>query len=485
MKVKDSTETERDNKIWVGYKQDQGFELSEGNEALINNLTHRFNDMLKKALESQMKAYQGQKNKRKQKSRLKARIKFISYVEAFIAPFVIILGYIFPRKKKNVLFMGRFHSGFLDNIKYLYLHLHENGYQEKYNLYFFGYKDAIVPELKELGFKAINFPSFKAFWLLLRAGLIITDNAHWTTHHRYNLSLKIPKIQMWHGIGFKRIRLSDDDFVKKSKGWRGLINYKIPGQLAVYNTFISTSKYFTEEVFEPSFKPKELVEIGYPRNDVMFDDYTIRDEYLKLNADTTTMDRILDLKEQGKKVILYSPTFRKARKHSVSKDQIDFDQLDAFATKYDMYIVFKLHPLPHFKLDFSKYTNIIEYNSKSDIYPMFKYFDAMITDYSSIYMDYLLTDHPVFFFLYDLEYYTTICRDIHPDFMELAPGEKCMTQYELQKALYDFLILEKDEWSIEREKIRSMSWNNVDGKSAQNVWNYIESKYFKTRKGKK
>ena len=124
---------------------------------------------------------------------------------------------------------------------------------------------------------------------------------------------------------------------------------------------------------------------------------------------------------------------------------------------------FKLHPLPVFNIDFECFTNIIEYNNRSDVYPAFRYFDAMITDYSSIYMDYLLLDRPVFFFLYDLEYYKTVCRDIRTDFMELSPGEKCMTQYDLQLALYDFLVMDKDEWSEERANIREMSWSHIDG----------------------
>ena len=52
------------------------------------------------------------------------------------------------------------------------------------------------------------------------------------------------------------------------------------------------------------------------------------------------ISRIIELKNSGKKVILYAPTFRNARHHSITKNQVNFAQLDAFAAKYDIYIVF-------------------------------------------------------------------------------------------------------------------------------------------------
>ena len=80
-----------------------------------------------------------------------------------------------PKKRKNVLFMGRYKSGFLDNVKYLYLYLQENGYDKDYNLYFMGHRDNVVDQLQEMGFKAINFSIYKS---------ILANTSGWVNYYR-------------------------------------------------------------------------------------------------------------------------------------------------------------------------------------------------------------------------------------------------------------------------------------------------------------
>jgi CDP-glycerol glycerophosphotransferase (TagB/SpsB family) len=425
--------------------------------------------------------YLVKKKRAKEKRKKRLRRLFVLLCQAFIMPFASVLSYIIPKKRKSILFMGRDKSGFMDNQKYLYLYLYENGFNEKYDLCFAGCRDDSVAELNKMGFKTVNFPSFKAYWSLLRAGLIVTDNAHWTTRNRSHFAKNTPTVQMWHGIGFKKIRLSDDEFVKKSKGLRGFLRYRVTGQLVKYDTFISTTKYFSDTVFSKSFEINEIVEIGYPRNDVFLDKYKYDENNIMLNVDKVIYNKIKDLKSGGKKVVLYAPTFRHAKKYTVSKQQVDYGRLNEFAKENNIYIVLKLHPLLKHMPQYDGYTNILQCDSRSDIYPMFRYFDGLITDYSSIYLDFLLLDRPIFFFQYDLEFYTSTCRDINPEHLNLSPGEKCTEQSRLEQTLYDTLVLDKDDWADERERVRELSWGDCKGDSSRQVWTYIENKYFKSR----
>ncbi len=51
--------------------------------------------------------------------------------------------------------------------------------------------------------------------------------------------------------------------------------------------------------------------------------------------------------------------------------------------------------------------NIVLMNPKSDAYPLLSLCDALLTDYSSIYFDFLLLDRPMIFYPYDFEDYVT------------------------------------------------------------------------------
>ena len=412
------------------------------------------------------------------KMKSKFRKDFIYLFDAFFSPFVAALSFVIPKRKDLILFMGRQNSGFLDNVKYLYLYLYEHEWNLKYKIIFVGHNDIALNELAENGFSVVNYkPSFRVYGLLLRAGLIITDNAHWTTHNRYNAALRSHKIQLWHGIGFKKIRLTDEKFKKASKGLRGFITHRLTGQLAIYDAFLSTSAFFTEEVFYPSFLPKEIFISGYPRNDSFLSGTTFEESHIMINVDKETYYRVKQLKQNGSKIVLYAPTFRKAKKYAVGKENLDFTRLSEFGAKHNIYFVFKLHPLPQYKIDFNQFSNVLEYNNRNDVYPLFRYVDLLITDYSSIYMDYLLLDRPCLFFTYDLDYYVNSCRGIREDFMDLAPGAKCFTQDELHYQLYRILIENIDEWAVQRKSIRDLSWEYQGGESCRTTWEYIYSKF--------
>lgn len=408
----------------------------------------------------------------------KRRSRMICIIDSLFSILVIPLSYIVPKKKNLILFMGRQNSGFLDNVKYLYIYLYEHHYNEKYDIIFVGHNDISLEQLNAVGFKTINYrPSIKVYGLLLRANLIITDNAHWTTHNRYNAALKAKKIQLWHGIGFKNIRLTDEKFRKAAHSIKGFFSHRLTGQLAIYDLFLSTSKFYTDKVFAPSFLPKEFFVCGYPRNDVFLQETPFLEEHKLINVDVPVYEKIKSLKQQGKKIILYTPTFRKARQYNISEEFLNFSMLSDFGESINAVFVFKLHPLPKYNIDFSLYNNVIEYNNRKDVYPLFKYADLLITDYSSIYMDYLLLDRPCLFFIYDFNYYIQSCRGVMHDIVDSAPGEKCKNQEELHNQLYQILVEHIDLWADQRKKVRDMAWEYQEGNSCQKAWDYISSKY--------
>jgi CDP-glycerol glycerophosphotransferase (TagB/SpsB family) len=84
---------------------------------------------------------------------------------------------------------------------------------------------------------------------------------------------------------------------------------------------------------------------------------------------------------------------------------------------------------------------------------------ALITDYSSIYMDYLLLDKPVLFLVPDLERYVREDRDLQFDFGAMTPGPKLASWPELAAELAR--QLDQDSYSTERRRLRQLGFDDL------------------------
>ena len=97
-------------------------------------------------------------------------------------------------------------------------------------------------------------------------------------------------------------------------------------------------------------------------------------------------------------------------------------------------------------------------NKDADPYVFLKMADVLITDYSSIYFDYLLLDRPIIFFDYDLKEYLNDSRELYFDYDEFTPGEKVSNYHELKKAIFKSVNSDKEYttgYSEFRKKIRA------------------------------
>ena len=78
--------------------------------------------------------------------------------------------------------------------------------------------------------------------------------------------------------------------------------------------------------------------------------------------------------------------------------------------------------------------------------------DILITDYSTVFFDYCLTDRPMIFTPFDYEAYTTHDRKLYYDYNEVTPGPKCynweQVVFEINKILEGY-----DEYSNQRRQI--------------------------------
>ncbi|WP_288177740.1 CDP-glycerol glycerophosphotransferase family protein [Blautia hydrogenotrophica] len=86
------------------------------------------------------------------------------------------------------------------------------------------------------------------------------------------------------------------------------------------------------------------------------------------------------------------------------------------------------------------------------LYSLVKEADALITDYSSVYFDYLLLDRPIGFVLEDLESYEGHRGFVVPNPLDYMPGEKIYCKEELLD-FFRKVVNEEDNFKEERKKI--------------------------------
>ena len=137
------------------------------------------------------------------------------------------------------------------------------------------------------------------------------------------------------------------------------------------------------------------------------------------------------------------------------------------------HLFISLHP--KFSLDKygnSKLGNISFLPSGFDIYPTLPLFDALITDYSSLFSDFLLLDRFIIFLVYDLEKYK-IEMGLFDDFDEMTPGPKVFTNEQLVAEL-EKILKGKDEYKDRRREVKKIFYKNPDGHSAQRIVDFIK-----------
>jgi len=104
------------------------------------------------------------------------------------------------------------------------------------------------------------------------------------------------------------------------------------------------------------------------------------------------------------------------------------------------------------------------------------YSDLLITDYSSVYFDYLLIDKPVIFVPTDIEEYSQKRGFLLEPYDFWTPGPKVYNQDNLLNSILANLN-EPNKYKKERNLINSMINYYKDNKSSERVWNLIKERY--------
>jgi CDP-glycerol glycerophosphotransferase len=187
---------------------------------------------------------------------------------------------------------------------------------------------------------------------------------------------------------------------------------------------------------------KNIIKSGYPRNDIFF----------KQEKEDIILS--WDHKFNNPKKIIYLPTFRSTTENTDFFNEYSYDELKLIEVleKHNAIFITKGHFCDNQISSSTKSDRIINLSDSDlkEINPILKHFDVMLTDYSGVYFDFLLTLKPIIFTAFDLDAYKQT-TGINFDYNALVSGPIAKDWNDviihLQKSLVDheYLTITKDK----------------------------------------
>lgn len=356
---------------------------------------------------------------------------------------------------------------FYDNARALFEYMLKNNYNEKYRLVWL----VIDPEKyiqKYASYKNVYFLSYygattdneeqreQYYRALCLAKWIFFTDAYGFAREKRNGQTRV---QLWHGCGFK----TRVNFVRCEHRYE-------------YTTVIS-DLYSDIHQNIYGLRPDQMLITGYAKQDWVFEG-TAYDIKKHFNISRTT------------KLILWLPTFRKAVERlsfascagdsfdtglPLINDKKELVDLNEHLKKENVYILIKTHPFQdETKTDVSNLSNISILSNKwlaeqdININQIFNQTDALISDYSSGAVDYMLTDKPIAFTLDDVEEYEVSRGFVFDNIREWLPGKE-IWNYKNMCEFIDMVALGEDDDREKRRSLRAKMHKYNDGNSCKRI----------------
>ncbi len=320
-----------------------------------------------------------------------------------------------PKKKNLWVFSGFAKSSYMDNTQYFYEYIIKN--HPEINAVWLTKNDNIFNQLNQNNMPCYKMNSFAGFWAMARAKIAISDHfkmSDYTPKYGYNARTKF--VNLWHGVGPKCMKPVGNKISNSSvPGTRLSTDIIVNSNDNIFNRLIKHIKYIFKAPFRELFEEyygilcpgQPFIDIvanpwhtnqhaqilcGYPRNIIMYENINKKPETYK---------------------ILYAPTYRwePMTELSMVKDFIkNIAKINEVLEKIDATFAFRLHP--HTWRNYASRINRaisayprFEVSSEKDIYASLHEYSQLITDYSSISYDYLVTQKPIVYFAFDIDTY--------------------------------------------------------------------------------
>jgi len=365
---------------------------------------------------------------------------------------------LFTKTKEAIYFESN--PDFSDNARALFDYMIENGYNKRYKIYWASNSEnheikniENVSIISKQDKKEVVKTLYSCKYVFYTHGL-----SGWIREKKNQII-----VNLWHGCGYKASRNKG-----KSKKFniKAIINsgkmifdyVLVPG-----NVFIKTKSEFFQ------CDKEKVIPYGYPRYDLLNKDYGNKDK----------ISNAWNIK--NRKVIMWMPTYRQTGDNSYKENNMsntywlplltsdeDLEKLNKICKDNNIFLVIKKHRSQKIFMKYTMKDSSINFIDDSDLeklnvqlYNILQYTDALLTDYSSVAVDYLLLDKPLGFTLDDYEEYAKLRGFVFDNALEYMPGHHIYNIEDLQRFISD-ISENKDLFKGRREMVMPEMHNSCD-----------------------
>ena len=381
---------------------------------------------------------------------------------------IFIIGLFIPKSKKIWIFGSWFGNSYTDNSRYLFEYILNN--KKDIIPIWLTNKKLVLKDLRNRNIRCYYKNSIKGFYYTARSYVIIVNQGI-IDINKFGLSSQI-KVLLWHGTPIKKIAF--DDHINSHSYNENIYNFFSK----VWNSFfpfdkenwdlITSASNEVKKKFITAFRSnKNSVQItGYPRYDIILD---------KLNC--TNYEFEFMKKFDNKRIVLYAPTFRDKNIKYDYFFELNLKLLNKLMDETNSIFLIKLHPKSK-NIEFisKEYSNIFFINDQLlDINIILSKTTILITDYSSIYIDFLLLNRPIIFTPFDYKNYINN-RKLYYDYYKVTPGKKCDNWNETLNEINE-IIIGNDNYSASRDSMKDFFHKFTDSKNSLRIYDRIKKIY--------
>ncbi|MBP2058430.1 CDP-glycerol glycerophosphotransferase (TagB/SpsB family) [Lactobacillus colini] len=261
-----------------------------------------------------------------------------------------------------------------------------------------------------------------------------------TTHQPFKIKSSQIDIEFWHGIPLKRMGLMANNTLRKDNQRNERLWYTsadvVSSSSDLYESLMSACIAISTDKYR---------KLGFPRLDALKQPVISKEDFLQ---------DLFKSSDPQAQIGIYMPTFRyELEDKSIMKkiedgnffafEDFEVEKLNNALKEKHQYLIVKLHPyeMKMFKNFDSQFSNIAFMNNdylfdnNYDLYELLGLTDFLLTDFSSIYFDYLHLDKPILFVTNFLKQYEKTRGLLIGPYAEIAPGKCINSQTELIAAL--------------------------------------------------
>ena len=349
--------------------------------------------------------------------------------------------------KDHVWMFDAGHNGrrdFRGNPKYLFAYI--NNYRPDIFAYWYCEADATgtIEQVKRLGWCGVLQGTEEANRLAQKTGVVVSEQLR---EYLPSVLLNAKYLNLWHGIGFKRIERShlldtDDLRIGISKKYITYNKYFMNNQLLVVNS--------------PTYEEEFIEDFGISKDHVLRTGY-LRCQYQKNYKPVITYDHELRKRKnlsETTRLAVYAPTFRANRGTAFVNGIANIERLYDICQQNEILLIFKVHPHIEKEAGFlsawKKYGNqpyFLFWDNANDFYEIMDQVDLVIYDYSSIFSDFLCAGVKHFIrYIYDEDEYMVDGFTQGKDaYYERTCGITCHTFDELLNAIENYENIDMSE----------------------------------------